>query len=231
MTTMSRMLVARGAVVMVTLGIAGACRPEPVPMPAKLSHSGPVTGGYEVYNDSLPPTESTLLTSIRSRGLATTWETGHARTDIRRLVIGSCAGGTCTVGPLVQIIPATNAHQGDRASLAAGKLVAKIVTVPMSAHQVAYPKFALDAGGTSYVYVDSSSTHGRWRMIFVPASSTSPQPGRWRETWPHEVEYSKRERRPRAKFLWNDNDDEAWVTCKDMGCCAPPRMMEAELGG
>lgn len=184
-----------------------------------------MTGGYTVLNDSLAASDSALAASIRAAGSSASWETGHARTDMRRLIIGTCAGGSCTVGPLVQIIPASNAHIGNRANLAAGKLVAKIVTVPMSANQGAYPKFALDSGGTSYVYVDSSA--GRWRMLFIPASATSLQRGKWRETWPYEVAWADREQRARAKFLWNDNDDEAWVTCKDMGCCAPPRMMES----
>lgn len=210
--------------VLTMVATAGGCHPDPI---HPSFHPEPRAGSYTVYNDTLLPSDSAYVASIRAVGLATTWETGHARTDMRRLIIGPCAGGTCSVGPLVQIIAASNAHQGSRAGLAAGKLVAKIVTVPMSANAVAYPKFALDAGGTSYVFVDSSAAHGRWRMIFVPASASSPLVGRWRETWPYEVEWSKRERRARAKFLWNDNDDEAWVTCKDMGCCAPPRMMSS----
>jgi len=227
MTTMSRTMSARGALLLMLVASgAGACTRFTPPTPVLPPHSPlAMTGGYTVYNDSLEASDSTFAASIRAVGLTTSWETGHARTDMRRLIVGPCAGGTCTVGPLVQIIPASNAHLGNRASLAAGKLVAKIVTVPMSANQGPYPKFALDSGGTSYVFVDS--TAGRWRMLFIPANPSSTQRGKWRETWPYEVAWSKREQRARAKFLWNDLDDEAWVTCKDMGCCAPPRMMEA----
>lgn len=222
MTTMSQAISVCG--LMLVVSIAGACRPDPVRPP---THGIAMTGGFEVYSDTLLAADSGYAASIRATALATGWETGHARTDMRRLIIGPCAGGSCTVGPLVQIIPASNAHQGNRKELAGGKLVAKIVTVPMSANQVAYPKFALEAGGTSFVFVDSSGAHGKWRMLFVPANPASRERATWRETWPYEVEWSKREKRARAKFLWNDNDDEAWVTCKDMGCCAPPRIMEA----
>ena len=228
MTTMSRKLIVGGTYVLAMTTVIEACHTSKPPT-SPVMPGFAMTGGFGVYNDTLRASDSVLVASIRATALATTWETGHARTDMRRLIIGPCSGGPCTVGPLVQIIPAINAHQGNRSALAAGKLVAKIVTVSMSAHQMAYPKFALDSGGTSYVYVDSSAADGKWRMIFVPASATSPQRGRWRETWPYEVAWSRREQFARAKFLWNDNDDEAWVTCKDMGCCAPPKLMAADF--
>jgi hypothetical protein len=107
-------------------------------------------------------------------------------------------------------------------------VVARLVTVTGSPHQVAYTKFAIAAGGASYEYIEKATVGGReiLRSVFVPANPAHWRMARWRQT---AIYRATPEPHARARFLWNDLDDEKWGTCMSGGCCAPPGMIADEI--
>lgn len=195
-----------------------------IPGPGVPPGSPPV-GSYVVRNDSSGLDSAKVagilaVVAIKGAGFVP----GHGRSDVRRLIIGPCNGSVlCKAGPLVRITPHQDSNTGDSATLAAGKLVAKLESVPGAPNQVEYRKFAIAAGGTAYEWIEKATVDSVqiMRSVFVPANPAHWRMAKWRET---KIYHAASGPFARARFLWNDLDDEKWGTCMGGGCCAPPRF-------
>ena len=119
-------------------------------------------------------------------------------------------------GPFARIEPVLGEFQVDSASLADGRVIARIWS------SGPYPKLNLQAGWT-YWWVDGVG--GKWRSVLISAS-----PGR-RDTSrlefhdyrdPRDSEYQKSRspwRQDVARFVWTESDELLWRNCTESGCC------------
>jgi hypothetical protein len=166
------------------------------------------------------------------------WDDKHDRIDQRRLLTGRCSAFStrCEPGPLVRIIPRSNSHLTRRADLGAGHIVGMLLTREANG-AIPYEKLALHQGTTrTYWWIGlhkvPSDTSIDTISVYVPENWGPGKPAKWRavslmDTDPGDPNF--RHHRPMARFVWNDNDDETWVTCVTNGCCQPPAAMDTSL--
>lgn len=160
------------------------------------------------------------------------WDNVHDRRDERRLLTGDCSVGskTCVPGPFARIVARKNVHLTRPADLGKGRIVGRILNLEKD-QSIPYPKLGLHAGTLeSYWWIGvrpnpANSSRMDTLSVYVPADWSSSKPAKWRivgmvRTDPTNSTY--RHQRSSARFVWNDNDDETWVSCVSNGCCEPP---------
>jgi hypothetical protein len=169
------------------------------------------------------------------------WDHVHDRIDERRLLSGGCAAGSksCVPGPFARILARKNIHKTKPADLGKGHIVGKIENLEVD-QAIPYTKLALYAGtpeaywwiGTHVNPSDSSRTDTL--SVYVPKDWSASKPAKWRMAGvrpsdPGNVTFAHSN--SSARFLWNDNDDETWVSCVSNGCCQPPAGFDSTRAG
>lgn len=160
------------------------------------------------------------------------WDNVHDRRDERRLLNGDCSVGSknCVPGPFARIIARKNIHLTRPADIGAGRIVARILNLEKN-QTIPYPKLGLHAGTLeAYWWIGvrpnpANPSRMDTLSVYVPNDWSSSKPAKWRivgvmKTDPGNSAY--RHARSSARFVWNDNDDETWVSCVSNGCCEPP---------
>ena len=193
-----------------------------------------VAGGDFDFDDALVRKILDTVATLKDKD----WDDKHDRVDQRRLLKGKCSAFStkCEPGPFVRIIARSNSHQTKRDELGAGHIVGKLVTREANG-AIPYEKLALH-NGTLEAYwwiglhkVPSDPTIDTI-SVYVPADWGPGKPAKWRavslmDTDPGDPNF--KHNKPMARFVWNDEDDETWVTCVTNGCCQPPAVMDTSL--
>lgn len=190
----------------VALILCLTCAGPPKPPPTPAAHfSDP---------DSVP--RDSILAYARSL----VFDTNYGAGDSQRLMLGTTCppwamGGNCTYGPLASIQPQVGSYRiPDSATLAAGRIIARIVTVDSQ-----YAKLGLRGGDTTYWWVDTKGPMG-WRSVLVPSNPADSLVQRDTMEF-HEADPngSYKWQQAIARFLWSDSDDGLWSTCTNGYCC------------
>jgi len=159
------------------------------------------------------------------------WDDKHDRTDQRRLLKGRCSVDAtgCIPKTFTRIIPRKGAHLTKEADLGKGHIVGKLVSLETKAN-IPYEKLALYTGTTEvYWWIGLHKVPGKPGIdtisVYVPADWSPKKKATWRvvgmvKTDPSDPRF--KHNHSSARFVWNDNDDETWVTCVAQGCCQPP---------
>lgn len=117
-------------------------------------------------------------------------------------------------GPLVRIEPAVGTHRLSLDSLAAGRVIARLVN---RSDDEGHPELALGAADTTYWWVDSVQT-GRWRSVLVSTDTSillvtdTLTFTEHDEPWPLSF----------ARFRWANSPEGLWMTCPNGRCCVKP---------
>ncbi len=192
--------------------------PRPTPAP------GSVPGGFHGTIDTASPQQRLAYAH------ALTFDTTDRATDTQRLMVVD-SNGTRHYGPLVTIQPEIGTVGLTQADLVRGRIVARMVNYS----DTAYPKLAIPANDTAYYWIDNKGAHGQWRAVYFARtapgklvdrtngdSSAVPKGGgghRWlRDSVAVHVNPDSMFR-ARAKWLWSEEDEGTWATCKMNGCC------------
>lgn len=137
------------------------------------------------------------------------YDTVAAVGDQQRLMIGKCPDD-CRYGPLVDIQPEFGAAFLTTKTLGEGRIVGRFVNLG----QAPYEKLAIPAGQVSYVWVDFIDNS--WRAYIVPSDEKLPITSRKMQYEQHET---KRWGLSIARWKWREDDEQAWFTCTELGCC------------
>ncbi|MGH7537064.1 MAG: hypothetical protein ACREMF_00390 [Gemmatimonadales bacterium] len=161
--------------------------------------------------------DSVSRDSILAYAISLHYDTVSGAGDEQRLMVGSSCPGTCTYGPLARIEPQSGSHAADTADLAAGRIIARIITTDS-----AYPKLGLRGGFTTYWWVDKKGPENNWRSVMVPAYQADTLVHRGLEL--HEADtagdgYNYEWKQSIARFYWKDTDELPWGTCTSSRCC------------
>jgi hypothetical protein len=164
------------------------------------------------------------------------WDNVHDRRDERRLLSGDCAAGSnkCVPGPFTRIVARKNVYKTKLADIGKGHIVGKLMNLEVD-QTIPYVKLALHAGTPeAYWWIGTlpnpSDTARRILLsVYVPSDWSASKPAKWRlasvmATDPSNATFSHAH--SSARFLWNDNDDETWVSCVTNGCCQPPAALD-----
>lgn len=139
----------------------------------------------------------------------------HGAADRQRLAYFDSAAGY-RLGPLATIYPEAGANQNADSALAgAGRIIGRIES------DSAYGKLGLSKG-VNYVWVDSLKTWGDTgigRAIIVPEEE-GVRPVVLPLFYMRNRGYSGTRGPALARWLFRPQDDAAWLTCKEGGCCA-----------
>lgn len=186
--------------------------------------------------------DTTLIRKILDTARTLTrsdWDNVHSRRDERRLLTGDCSVGSnkCMPGPFARIVARKNIHQTRVADLGKGHIVGRIMNLETN-YSIPYIKLAL-YGGTAEAYWwigvhanPSKPAQMDTLSVYVPVDWSAAKAARWRivgmvRTDPKNPAYTHSH--SSARFVWNDNDDESWVSCVANGCCEPPMAMRDSL--
>lgn len=180
-------------------------------------------------------TDTTLIRKILDTARTLTgsdWDNVHDRRDERRLLTGSCGAGSkkCVPGPFARVVARKNVHRTKPADLGKGRIVGKIENLEKD-HEIPYVKLALyQYTAEAYWWIGVLPNPGDPAKIdtlsvYVPKDWSPSKPAKWRmasmmKTDPNSATFAHAH--SSARFLWNDNDDETWVSCVSNGCCQPP---------
>ncbi len=146
---------------------------------------------------------------IVSYAAGLTYDTAHGVSDSRRLMkIGILR--LREYGTEASIQPRLNAHMLTMADLDSGVVVARVITRGHGR----YGKFQLPDTGVVYLWVRQHAAPGDTVAAFIPANPSQPA-GRAKLRFHANPGYPI----SIAKWVFDWNDDLAWVTCTSMGCC------------
>ena len=151
---------------------------------------------------------------------ANEFDTTTERSDMRRLIVGTCPG-RCRPGPLAWIQPRTSAASWSAEHRDSGEVIARLIS------DSAYPKFNLqDRGrgrdtvfwavmkrGDAVISIFHSTTPGSTDLI------TRTDVIHHGEGFFRGLSY--------ARWLWSDTDDLAWGTCDGGACCRSAGSIDA----
>jgi hypothetical protein len=147
-----------------------------------------------------------------ARGRAEHFDTNHVQADRRRLMTRSSFLGLFTTrgyGTDAEIQPRDGAFSFPHDSLNHGYISARIITHGNGD----YPKYHLPESDTIYLYVryqpgvDSSA-------YFIPTKGSAIGAG-----WVEYIHNTAGANLSLAKWLFDWNDELAWMTCVEGGCC------------
>lgn len=217
-------------VLCITALLAAACDPKSKTVdttPAEVKTATVVSGATSLSNYVVASGEftdatliQTILDSAGSFG-PTKWDDRHDRTDTRRLMTGDCTYGssTCRSGPYMRIVPRKNVHTTLDAAVGRGRVVGKLVSLEPS-RNIAYEKLGLYLGtAESYWWVGVRPGGTDTISVYVPNDWASGKPATWRSVSARSGGANNMQ--SSARFVWNDGDDETWVTCSLTTCCQP----------
>jgi hypothetical protein len=164
------------------------------------------------------------------------WDNVHDRRDERRLLSGNCAAGSnnCVPGPFARIVARKNIHKTKPTDIGKGRIVGKIENLEVD-QTIPYVKLALHTGTPeAYWWIGvlpnpTDTTKKDLLSVYVPKDWSPTKPAKWRmasvmKTDPTNAAFAHAH--SSARFLWNDNDDETWVSCVTNGCCQPPAALD-----
>ena len=170
------------------------------------------------------------------------WDNLHDRRDERRLLKGNCSmlSKSCVPGPFARIVARKNIHKTKPSDLGKGRIVGRIINLETNA-SIPYEKLGLYAGTrVVYWWIGVRANPGDpSRMdtlsVYVPGDWSASKPAKWRivgmvKTNPGNAGFTHAH--SSARFVWNDRDDETWVSCVTNGCCEPPMtVMDTSQAG
>lgn len=151
--------------------------------------------------------------SIVTSGRAERFDTSHYQTDRRRLMTRSSFLGLITTrgfGTDAEIQPRDSSSHFPSDSLRHGFIAARIITRGNGD----YPKFHLPESDTVYLYV-RYGTHVVSAAYFVPTHGGPIGSGHLEYIDNHTVGPDL----ALAKWVFDWEDEMAWMTCEDGGCC------------
>ncbi len=207
-------------------------RPPPVVSGAVRLSALTVASGNFDFDDALVQKILDTAGTLRAKD----WDDKHDRTDQRRLLDGTCSADAtgCIPKTFTRIIPRKGAHLTKEADLGKGRIVGKLVSLETNAN-IPYRKLALYAGTPEvYWWIGLHKVPGNPGVdtisVYVPSDWSSSKKATWRVVGMVKTDPSNpnfKHSHSSARFVWNDNDDETWVTCVVQGCCQPPAVFDS----
>lgn len=174
---------------------------------------GPETPGQV---PEVPPFQGDIDRASRTEILAYArslpYETSFGAGDDQRLLVRQ--DSVSRYGPNARIEAMKGAAGLTKEDLARGRFVARL----LNRDQEPYPKLALGSRDTTYWWVDSVAT-GQWRALYISSDSTIPPVRTSVRLEPASVHGDTRWGQSLARWIFDPNDEETWVTCGTLYCC------------
>lgn len=178
----------------------------------------PMTGQETVLPTPAPtfggPVDSATNQDLQGYIGALHFVTDPEAGDRQALLVGSYPD-SAQYGPIARIEPEKGNFKIPPSQLATGTIIARIINEGTQP----YPKLGLLPRGTTYVWVEVDSATGQGRSVFVELDSTggvsSVHPARLTTNQNHP---DFRAVQALAKFVWTNQDEEAWSVC-GAKCC------------
>jgi len=145
-----------------------------------------------------------------ARGLP--YETSFGAGDDQRLLVRQ--DSIIRYGPNARIEAMKGAAGLTRDDLARGRIVARL----LNRDQEPYAKLALGSRDTTYWWVDSVAT-GQWRSLYISSDSTIAPVRTTVRLEDASVHGDTRWGQSLARWIFDENDEETWVTCGQLYCC------------
>ncbi len=171
------------------------------------------------------PVESAPLERVIEYATRIDYDTAPGAGDEQPLML--LVGGQPTYGPLARIEPARKAFESSLDQLAKGRIVARMINLG----DQPYPKLNLGPRDTTYLWVDNPSGDA-WRFFYASRDSLRRSgggrmsyhrelrraPGSLQASLARDEGYAEW-KQSIARWVWDPNDEKAWVTCSRWGCC------------
>lgn len=136
--------------------------------------------------------------------------------DEQRLMINPPCPGPCRHGPLATIQPEKKSHQHTDADLQEGRIIAKLFLNPGQTQS--YAKLGLSPGIVTYWWVKKTSPTGG-RSVYIANDPSRRTLIAVDTTFQIDSHPNYEFKQALARWVWSDNDEMAWGTCKNDGCC------------